>query len=302
MIGYSIRIGSRTMPSLESINMESLFTMLKGEPGTRKSTCALSYPGKQYWISTDQKMEALTLPAKRWGIYGKGMIDYDDYNDWDKPRAKLETLQVNCPYKLIVVDSITSIGDCMTSQVKKLKRQAGEGKKIGGIPVSGLEEFNAESSAFQELVALLKDIHKYHNVNVILIAHVLGARKDNDANKLTHHSRIIVTGAEKISAKLASYMTEVYHFNIKPAFEADKEGAYTLMTTHTGNDYARTSLPLPQEIQFNNEPLWDKWISPAIKRLNEEKPVERISPVSSGSVNQTQQTTNNITPFTPNVK
>src|SRR5215203_6873113 len=169
------------MPSLETTNLEALFTMMKGEPGTRKSTCALSYPGKQYWISTDQKMEAMQLPAKRWSLWGKGLIDFDDYNDWDKPRAKLESLQVNCPYKLIVVDSITSIGDAMTRQVKRAKRLDGGGKSIGGIPVSGLEEFNAESSAFQELVALLKDIHKFHNVNVIMIAHVLGARKDNEA-------------------------------------------------------------------------------------------------------------------------
>jgi hypothetical protein len=283
------------MPNLASIKMDSLFTMLKGEPGTRKSTCALSYPGRQYWISTDQKMEALTLPAKNWGIKLTD-VDFDDYTDWDKPRAKLELLQVNCPYKLIVVDSITSIGDAMTSQVKKMKRREGGGKTIGGIPVSGLEEFNAESSAFQELIALLKDIHKFHNVNVILIAHVLGARKDNDANKLTHHSRIIVTGAEKISAKIASYMTEVYHFNITPAFEADKEGAYTLRTTHTGNDYARTSLPLAQEISFNNEPLYEKWIAPAIKKLNEMKPIERIPTIPTTQPTTSQQPTN-VSPF-----
>lgn len=266
------------MPSLDSVNLDSLFTMFKGEPGTRKSTCALSYPGKQYWVSTDQKMEAMILPAKRWGVYGKGLIDYDDYTNWDKPRAKLESFQVNCPYKTIVIDSITSIGDAMTSQVKKIKRQDNTGKTIGGIPVSGFEEFNAEASAFQDLIAILKDIHKFHNVNVILIAHVLGVRKDNDQNKLTHHSRIIVTGAEKISAKLASYMTEVYHFNVIPGFEADKEGAYALRTVHTGNDYARTSLPLAQEISFNNEPLYDKWIAPAIRKLREEKPIERITP------------------------
>lgn len=276
------------MPSLADEKLDALFTMLKGEPGTRKSTCALSYPTPQYWVSTDQKMESMVLPAKRWGVKTRD-ITYDDYKDWDKPRGKLEQLQVNCPYKTIIVDSVTSIGDAMTSQVKKNKRAEGQGKTIGGIPVSGLEEFNAESSAFQELIAILKDIHKFHHVNIILIAHVLGARKDNDANKLTHHSRIIVTGAEKISAKIASYMTEVYHFNIKPAFEADKEGTYSLLTVHTGNDYARTSLPLAREIDFNNEPLYERWIAPAIVKLNAEKPVERITP-----------TTPKPSPITPN--
>jgi len=235
-------------------------------------------------------MESMVLPAKRWGVKTRD-ITYDDYTDWDKVNAKLKQLQVNCPYKTVIVDSITSIGDAMTSQVKKSKRAEGQGKTIGGIPVSGLEEFNAESSAFQELIAQLKDINKFHKVNIIMIAHVLGARKDNDANKLTHHSRIIVTGAEKISAKLASYMTEVYHFNIKPAFEADKEGSYTLLTTHTGNDYARTSLPLPKEVEFNDQPLYERWIAPAIISLNNEKPVQRISTPTTPTTTQQPPTT-----------
>jgi len=278
------------MPSLADEKLDALFTMLKGEPGTRKSTCALSYPTPQYWVSTDQKMESMVLPAKRWGVKTRD-ITYDDYTDWDKVNAKLKQLQVNCPYKTVIVDSITSIGDAMTSQVKKSKRAEGQGKTIGGIPVSGLEEFNAESSAFQELIAQLKDINKFHGVNIIMIAHVLGARKDNEANKLTHHSRIIVTGAEKISAKLASYMTEVYHFNIKPAFEADKEGSYTLLTTHTGNDYARTSLPLPKEVEFNDQPLYERWIAPAIISLNNEKPVQRISTPTTPTTTQQPPTT-----------
>lgn len=275
------------MPTLDSVSMDSLFTMLKGEPGTRKSTCALSYPTPQFWISTDQKMEAMTLPMKRWGIKAKD-VHYEDYTNWTKPNAKLEQLQLNCPFKTIIVDSITSMGDAMTSQVKKAKK--GSGKEIGGIPVSGLEEFNAESSAFQELISQLKDIHKFHGVNVILIAHVLGARKDNDANKLTHHSRIIVTGAEKISAKIAAYVTEAYHFNIKSDFDADAEGHYSLLTTHTGNDYARTSLPLPREIIFDKDPLYEKWIKPAIDKLKAESPIERISTLAP----VTTPTTNNV--------
>jgi|SRR5215471_8018021 len=279
------------MPTLADVKLHALFTMLKGEPGLRKSTAALSYPKPQFWISTDQKMEALVLPAKRWGVNLRTEVEFEDYNDWDKPAKKLESLQLNCRYKTIIVDSITSAGDAMTSQVKRNKKSGGDSSKvIGGIQVAGFEEFNAESSAFQDMIRMLKDIHKFHNVHVILIAHVLAARKDNDANKLTHHSRIIVTGAEKISAKIASYMTEVYHFNVIPAFEADKEGEYSLVTVHTGNDYARTSLPLPREIKFNSEPLYEKWIEPAIIKLEQETPIQRI---------QTPQPPTNVTPFTP---
>lgn len=267
------------MPTLESTSSitKPLFVMLKGEPGTRKSTCALSFPGKQYWVSTDQKMEALELPAKNWGFWGKNHIDFDDYFDWDKAKAKLETFQLNCPYKTIVVDSITSIGDNMNRQTIKQKKGQGQGKVIGSIYVPGLEEYNAEASAFQDLMAILKDIHKFHKVNIILIAHVVGQRKDDDKNKLTHHSRVIITGGDKISGKIASYMTEVYHFNVKPGFAETDDGEYEIFTSHSGNDYARTSLPLQRRIAFNSEPLYERWIAPAIRELHEQKPITRIT-------------------------
>jgi hypothetical protein len=252
--------------NLNNIKMQALFAMLKGEPGTRKSTCALSFPGRQFWVSTDRKMEAMVLPAKRFGI------------------------------KLTDIDSITSIGDNMTGQVKRIKKAEGGGKVIGNIPVSGLEEYNAESSAFQELIWLLKDIHAYHNCNIILIAHVVGQRKNDDANKLTHHSRVIITGGDKISGKLASYMTEVYHFNVQAGFAETDEGEYGCFTSHTGNDYARTALPLERYIKFNNQPLYEKWIEPAINRLNAEKPIERIATTNTttATVPTTQPTTNSF--------
>src|SRR5215831_335592 len=103
------------MPTMEGFNPDALFVMLKGEPGTRKSTQALSYPKPQYWISTDQKMESLTLPMKRWGIK-ENDIHYDDYTDWDKPKAKLESFQLNCPFRTVIVDSVTSTGDNINRQ------------------------------------------------------------------------------------------------------------------------------------------------------------------------------------------
>lgn len=288
------------MPTLESLDNDiALFTMLKGEPGTRKSTQALSYPGPQYWVSTDQKMEALKLPAKRWGLWGTNHLQFDDYNDWSKPKAKLEQLQINCPFKTIIIDSITSIGDNMNRETIKQKQASGSGGKlIGNILVPGIEEYNAEASAFQQLMAILKDIHKYHKVNIILIAHVVGQRsKDNDTNKLTHHSRVIITGGDKISGKIASYMTEVYHFNVKAGFSETDEGKYSLFTSHTGNDYARTSLPLERSIEFNNEPLYDKWVKPAIINLQAEKPIQRIGD-NSVATKPITTPTGNVTPFT----
>lgn len=258
------------MPTLESVTQDNLFCMFKGEPGTRKSTQALSFPLPQYWISTDQKMNALRLPARNWGIDMK-QVEYDDYSDWSKVEVKLSQLQVNCPYKTVIVDSITSNGDVINLQTKRMKggtkRQDGseKGMRIGGIAVNSIEDYKAEASAFQDLIAALKDIHKFHKINIILIAHVIGARKPDENTPATHFARIIVTGGQIISAKIPAYCSEVYHFNIDQNIDISKEGDYGLYTVHTGYDFARTSLELPRKVVFKDKPLYETYLKSAIE-------------------------------------
>lgn len=257
------------MPTMENIKLDSLYCLFKGEPGTRKSTQALSFPKPQYWFSFDEKMEALKLPMKLWGINPKD-ITYDDYNDWNKAEEKLKRFQVECPFKTIVVDTVTSMGDATNSQTLKIKSgtttQAGAeaGKRIAGIPVNTMEDFNAETAVFQSLLKLTKDISKFHKVNIILIAHVIQTDYKSP-NGVTHVSRSIVTGVKKIAAKIPGRCHEVYHFNMKGDF-TDK--LYSVLTTHSGDDFARTILPLEKEIVFGDLPLYDKYIIPAMKKLD----------------------------------
>ena len=274
------------MPTLfDEFNIDALFSLFKGEPGTRKSTAALSYPTPQFWLSWDKKMRSLLLPMKEWGINSTD-IHYEDYSDWSAAERKIKSLQVNCNYKTIIADSITSCGDSIMGQAKKLKsgttRKSGSsaGKTISGIEVNELEDFNAEASALLDMISMLKDIHQYHKVHVIMIAHVIQAEYRNTTNNTTHISRQIVTAAKKVAAKIPAYCEEVYHFNIDRGgnFEAGGEGSYALLTEHTGDDFARTSLPLPKRIIFGNEPLYGKYIKPAMDRLKEQKPQTKPEP------------------------
>lgn len=263
------------MPNLSTVTHENgLFCMFKGEPGTRKSTQALSFPKPQYWFSWDQKMTALLIPLRDWRIDPK-LIDYNNLDDWNKGINKLERFRSDCPYKTIVIDSITSCADTILRHVIKAKsgvtRQSGAaaGKIIASIPVNEVEDFNAEAAALSELLAITKDIQSYHKINVILIAHVIQA----DYKKLdgsTHISRTIVTAAKKIAAKIPAYCDEVYHFNIKGGGLGQK-GKYALLTTHTGDDFARTTLPLEREIIFEDRPLYETYLKPAIEKM---KPIE----------------------------
>ena len=269
---------------------DALYSLFKGEWGTRKSTCALSYPTPIYYFDWDKKMKALHLPMKAWGINPID-ITYDSYKDWDPPRKKLEELQANCKYKTLVIDTITSAADSINRQTLKMKGNDDKGKRIGGIPVNSIEDFNAEDSALKELIALTKDIHLFHKVNVILVAHVI-QKEMKGPNNTTHMARLLVTAGKGIAQKIPGYCDEIYHFNIETEMDTSKPPVYTLRTTHTGDDFARTSLPLNTLIAFRDEPLYPKYIKPALDKMNNVLLEEQAHRIASSNINTPTKTGN----------
>lgn len=258
------------MSNMSNVDPSLMYAMFKGDPGTRKSTQALSYPKPIYFFSWDRKMQGLHIPMKKWGINPVD-VEYDDYDNWNKAIPKLEGLQVKCKYKTIVVDSITSCADMALRQGKRASIGEGKGKTIaGGIAVNTVEHYNAEAQAIQELVAITKDIHLFHGCTVILIAHVVQAEYKSLEGEV-QISRQIMTAGKKVGPKIPAYCTEVYHFDIAPGFKEGAGGKYRLFTEHTGTDFARTALPLEREIVFEDRPLYETYIVPAINKLKGDK-------------------------------
>jgi hypothetical protein len=248
------------MPTMESIDFQSLFCLFKGVWGTRKSTQALSFPKPQYWFSFDQKMGGIYTPMKLWGIDPK-LVTYDDYNalslSWNKAEEKMKSFRSGCPFKTIVVDHIGAVGDAINGQTIKEKagstNKGGEesGRRIGGIPINTIEDYKAETSALRSM-------------NIILIAHVQPEfTKESDPNQMN----IIVTGARQAAYKLPGHCQEVYHFQMKGDFSAEPK--YSLLTSTSRNNFARTSLMIDKEIVFENDSLYDKYLVPAMKKTKE---------------------------------
>lgn len=268
------------MPTLELLNFDALYTLLKGDPGTWKSSSALTYPLPQYWFSFDRKMQALALPAKKHGI-DLSKITYDDFNTWtihrenNKPSAlkTLENLITNCPYRTVVFDSVTTIADSMLRQVLDAKvgakRSSGAdaGKTIGGIDVSEIEDFNAEAAGINELIGLSKDLCERRNVNVILIAHVVRTEQKDLTGKTTI-TRSLVTAAKKPAAKIPAVCHETYQFSVKPALVVGGESDIQVHTVNNSDDYARTVLPLDKILRIGYDINFHKtYIQPAIDKM-----------------------------------
>ena len=161
------------------------------------------------------------------------------------------------------------MGDATNSQTRKIKSGDDKSKKIAGIVVNSMEDFNAESVVFQDMMNYLKDIQQYNlqqnkkAINIILIGHVIRTDEKNPTG-ITHVARTLVTGAKKAAAKIPGRCHEVYHFNMKGDF-TDK--LYSILTTHSSDDFARTALPLDKEIIFGDDPLYDKYLKKAIEKL-----------------------------------
>lgn len=268
------------MPSLADVTFNSLYCMFTGEPGSRKSTHALSFPKPIYFFDCDKKIDALYSPAIRWGINLKDDVKFDTYNDYSAMRSQLERFQRECKFKTIVIDSITSTADNIGMQTRTLKSgtvgKSGEekGNRVAGIAVNTIEDYKAEASAFSELLALTKDIQQFHKCNIILIAHVVGERMNVDAN--SRSARIIATGSKQISAKLPAYCSEIYHFQVDKGL-GSQEDKYEILTQHSGLDFARTSLNLERKLVLEgNDALYEKYIKPAIAKITTQPSTIRI--------------------------
>lgn len=247
------------------------FILIKGEPGLRKSSQALGFPGPQYWFSFDRKMSGILIPAKLWGIDPK-TISYDDYDDWNKAKTKFEKLVFDCPYKTIVVDSLTTMADTVLRQTLKVKageiRKSGQaaGRTVGGIVVNEMEDYNAETSAFNEMLSLCKEIQSVNDVTIILIAHVMEVHNKNISGQTTV-VRTIVTAGKRVAAKVPALCTEVWHFNRKASIVYGEGSTFICATETNGDDFARTSVGLPASFEFKDEPIYKTHYAPALEKL-----------------------------------
>lgn len=224
---------------------KAMFCLFKGEPGTRKSTAAASFP-KPYFLDIDRKISSLITPWK-----GKTDIEYDEYSRWYKIERKLEEL-ANSSYKTIVVDSLTSAGDVINAN-SIMAKGGGKGKKIGGIAVNTVEDYNAETAALLRIVSLGKELQETGK-HFILIAHVI----DSSYRELSGGTvvcRTLVTGGKKIAAKLPAYFPEIYHFQRVPSMDVSLPSSYEILTQNMGDEFARTTLDLPSKILFEKD-LW----------------------------------------------
>ena len=242
-------------PIEQGAQKDEVMFLFKGEPSAGKSIAAASFPNC-YIFDMEDRIRSV---AAHWLPKGKRDIQYDtygyhDYNKFDTMWDKLiDAGKMNkFPYDTIVVDTLTSCSDLLLHHVSRQKGQDSKKlKKVGGITVNSIEDYNAESSALTELVLMMRQIKcKYK----ILVAHVVKTDRQDLENNETVVTRQLLTAGKKVAAKLPGYFDEIYHFEQKPQAGRPR---FLVQTMNTGEDFARTTLSLPQQIDQTGQSLFD---------------------------------------------
>lgn len=253
---------------------DRIMALLVAEHGIGKSGLAASFykAGKIKFYDFDGRMDGV---RRLYPHVPKGAIEYDTYGPMKEGKIKsiiqfekeLEGLVKDCPYKTIVLDGLASMtntsivfqmvsrGAASVAQLPESlsdpskKNQPKETK--GGIPVPGWDEFNGEAMFMCEVF----DICKVLPCNVILTSWPVNRTIITAGGSSIKES--LVTFGVKTPGMVPGYFNEIWRaVSRAKGMEQNSDIGRYLLTQPYGDFVAKTSLPLPGEIEI---PTIDKY-------------------------------------------
>jgi len=234
-----------------------LSLLSKGRSGTGKTIASC---GKEfrpvYVFDCEGRMESVMsyyrkLDGNVKGVYYDSFHMRSGYYSLDK---RLDEVAARPEYKTVVMASLTSFIHIVLNHLiiskAGVKRRSGQdaGKKIGGIPVNELEDYNAEDAAIiYDLLAFMQQL-KNDGVNVILEAHIspyeITTIDEDSKARQTQTFMQILTKGKKAPAQINGYFNEIYLFEKK--FQQIGPGAnqasYLINTIGSSIDECKTSM------------------------------------------------------------
>lgn len=245
------------------------FALFKGDPGTAKSPAAVSWPDP-YIIDLDGRIASV---ASYWR--GKKKVKYDTIiNNYPLLCNKIEGLLSYNPYGTVILDSITTLARSLATLIfesrgsgVQRKSEEKDGKtrtylnaakipnKFDGIAQLEIDDYKTENGGIIQIMDGLRALYD-RGCNVIVIAHVVEVTQDQlkGAPKVT---RSIMTGGKKIAAELPVYFDEAYHFYCDGGLSLG-DRKFKCLTRNAGQDWAKTALPVPDEIDFTDKNLYEE--------------------------------------------
>jgi len=238
--------------------------LFKGHNGTGKTIAATGKKFRPaYVFNCEGRFESV---IRYWQKRGEATdISWDDYpigSGYYGLDSQMDKLIASCPYRTVVMSSLTSfIYNILNHLIKDAfgKKTAGgrsAEKRIGGIPVNQLQDFNAEDSAIiNDLIAAFQQL-KAQGVNVILEAHITPYEITTieDGGRQTTTINQILTKGKKAPASVPGFFNEIYLFEKKyeGIIAGQQTNKYIVNTQGTPTDDCKTSWGI-QGFDWTNE-------------------------------------------------
>jgi len=251
------------MPStLDGMMMgDKLTCLFKGDPGTGKTIAAASFSKGQddiYFFDLDQRMRPLLLHFGHPDLKSyKDHIKFDTYagaTAWADLCTKLDGLISYNPYAAICMDSLTALSRMLISFMLASRGEQGKQKlKRGGVALTQIEDYSGEANGINQVIDALRVISDNgKKCHYIMTAHVIQTSEKSREGKISLSRFLVNSGAKKTVAELPAYFDEAWHFDV--GLGQTGRAQYRVLTHNIGTDWAKTALPLPDEIDFTAYP------------------------------------------------
>ena len=244
------------MPTLDSLIMGDKITLLAvGAPSTGKTVSLADWPRPIQLHDFDFRLRPLlqVVPAEI-----RKEIEYHSYGptDFQKFYDNMNKLELRCPFKTVVVDSLTTASSAIVGYSMSMRKgevAASKGRKEykskGVIQIPEIEDYGAEGQALTDLI----DFGRIIPAHFILTAHMITL----DCKNLQGETWIeysVLTAGRKIAAKIPALFDEVWWFE-KTRDMSGKE-SYTVHFRGKGEGglLSKTALPLPQRLTWTDKP------------------------------------------------
>lgn len=227
---------------------------------------ALSGPTYLAYLDKKKPVELVTF-FRRFGEKGRKILDnleYDVYgsSNVNKYLNKVIDLSENCRYTAFITDSVTTLTAASVNwslgfndKGKKVEIRTDNPQQI----IPQFDEYKTETS----LVSQALDLCRTLPCHVIWTAHPLPGIRIEGGGASMKVSKVnsIVTYGSKVAGIVPGEFTEIYHFLKQTDYNTNPTTIrFKACTEAVGDDFAKTALGLPKELDFTNRLFYEVWL------------------------------------------
>jgi hypothetical protein len=259
------------MPKASDINpVKKISILLKSPYGFGKTiaACSMAVDGPvwlAYW-DKQEPVELLTFFRKHRPELLNN-IDYDVYSakNANEYMNKLIAQNKKCDYIGHINDSVTNMTSAAVNWSLGFRNPKGPktDKTMGTnnlLFVPDFDEYKVETSMVTQSLDLCRTLP----CHVIWTCHPLPSLKIEGSGSSVKVSKVnnIVTYGSKVGAIVPGQFTEIYHLSFDNSWDTATGTSRTRRIVNTvgnGDDFAKTALDLPAEIDITDKLFWEEW-------------------------------------------